>query len=427
MQIKLRLKVAQLSTKKSEIQEHLSASKEQLYTIYNSIDPKYHPIRDDISQSVALIDSQLIDHSGGVSPKFFLQILEKIDDIKTQLEQIIAQKLQEFDFIRNFIIFTIIIANIFLFLSYKTILKFQREWLDKYFKVEHERDNLEQLYVDLKRAQVLIDRYIPISQTDLKGNITYVNQAMCNLTKYPKEALVGKNHRILRYSPKQKEQFKQMWSEITQGKMWEDEVINRAKDGTIFWVYIHIHPIFDDKNHIMGYQALREDITDKKNLEFLSSHDKLTSIYNRAKFDELLEQAIREYKQEGLLFSLAILDIDHFKKVNDNYGHLVGDSVLIESVKSIKDTIRRSDILARWGGEEFVLLLPNTSIKEAKSILEKIRASIEATTFEKVGHITISAGVSQMSREETSTTLLKKIDDALYEAKESGRNRVVVA
>jgi len=359
--------------------------------------------------------------------ELFDNTITKIDTVETLLQEMIHQDLRDYESIHNMLILIIILINIYILFSYKIILKFQKEWLLKFFKVQSDRDELSMLYKDLKDAQGLIDKYIPVSTTDTEGKIISVNSAMCNLTGYEEEELIGENHRILRHSDEKEEKFQELWESITAAKDWEGEIKNRTKCGKTFWVYIYIHPIFDEKDStlIVGYQALRKNITDQKKLEQVSSHDALTGIYNRGEFDEHLEYEVAQYSRYKKIFTLGMFDLDHFKNVNDTYGHQVGDDVLVQSVKIMQSCIRESDVLARWGGEEFTLLLPNTNIEQAKIVVEKIRKSIENHIFEKVGNITISCGLSECRKNDTSFMLLKKVDDALYKAKESGRNKAI--
>lgn len=305
----------------------------------------------------------------------------------------------------------VITINTYLLISYKNSLTYRAKYL---------------LNKEVQEANILIDTYIPTSRTDLSGNITHINSAMSALTGYSKEELVGKSHRILRDKTEDTDKYKHMWEQITKGKIWQGEVKNRTKSGKLYYVNAHVHPIFDETNKIIGYQALREDITDKKELEFLSSHDKLTNIYNRSKFDELLEYELERYSRYNKIFSLAMLDLDFFKNVNDTYGHQVGDRVLVQIVQIIKNEIRESDVLARWGGEEFTLLFPYTNKNEAKIVIEKIRIAIEKHSFELIGTLTISCGLSEIVEKDTAFSIIQRIDSALYEAKESGRNKIVI-
>ena len=154
--------------------------------------------------------------------------------------------------------------------------------------------------------------------------------------------------------------------------------------------------------------------------------DSLTGIYNRNKFDRVFRYELirnERYKRE---LSLAIIDIDHFKIFNDTYGHLIGDEVLIMLVRSLEKHIRDTDIFARWGGEEFVILFPETNSETAREICEKLRVQIELLQHPKAGGINASFGVSSYKKRDTQERMFKRCDDALYEAKESGRNRVVV-
>ncbi len=159
-------------------------------------------------------------------------------------------------------------------------------------------------------------------------------------------------------------------------------------------------------------------------LEKLSSIDKLTQIFNRSKLDELLDfmhQRAHRYQEN---FSVIILDIDYFKSVNDTHGHLVGDKILIDFSKLISDNIRSSDIFGRWGGEEFLLILPNSSQDEAVQMAEHLRALIELHDFHYHFSNSASFGIATYHNEDNVISLLNRADKALYTAKDSGRNCV---
>jgi diguanylate cyclase (GGDEF)-like protein len=157
-----------------------------------------------------------------------------------------------------------------------------------------------------------------------------------------------------------------------------------------------------------------------------ANHDSLTGVYNRKRFNELLEDSIDKYYSNNTTFVLAIIDIDHFKRFNDIYGHLVGDEVLILLARHVQNSIRREDTFARWGGEEFVILLDDISIKDATKILEHLRVSISKLEHPMAGHVTASMGLSEYQSGDTSEALMARCDEALYKAKESGRNRVCI-
>ena len=159
-------------------------------------------------------------------------------------------------------------------------------------------------------------------------------------------------------------------------------------------------------------------------LKELSITDKLTNIYNRVKLDEYLTMIHQRAIRYGEYFSIIIVDIDHFKEVNDTYGHLAGDEILIQFTKCIKNNIRTSDILGRWGGEEFMLILPNTNCNEAHTLAEQLRDSIEKCKFEYKFSNTACFGIATFTDEENEAKLISMADKALYEAKDSGRNCV---
>ncbi|HEY3400311.1 MAG TPA: diguanylate cyclase [Geothrix sp.] len=162
------------------------------------------------------------------------------------------------------------------------------------------------------------------------------------------------------------------------------------------------------------------------NLELtrLSSVDALTQIYNRMKLDAVLLEEMTRATRYRSVFSVILLDIDHFKKVNDTYGHLVGDAVLVRVASILSENIRKSDTLGRWGGEEFLLVLPETDLDKACLLAEKLRQAIAAETFPAVGHKTGSFGVAAYDPEDTVASLVERADQALYEAKNTGRDRV---
>lgn len=168
------------------------------------------------------------------------------------------------------------------------------------------------------------------------------------------------------------------------------------------------------------------DFTRQKQAESMAVTDPLTNAYNRRKFSEVLDQEIKRVERYDRSFSIVLLDIDNFKKINDMHGHDVGDFVLKRVTELVRENIRDVDILSRYGGEEFVIILPETSIKGAMVVAERIRKVIESACFDKVGHITVSAGVSDFMQGDNSESVFKKADNALYIAKNEGRNRVSV-
>lgn len=162
------------------------------------------------------------------------------------------------------------------------------------------------------------------------------------------------------------------------------------------------------------------------NLEKFALYDLLTDIYSRRYFFEYMNKEISRSHRKEYDFSIIMFDIDRFKKVNDTYGHAKGDHVLKIVAKIVKDTIRNTDILSRIGGEEFTIILPETKIEQATKMAERVRQAIEDHVFDTIGSITISLGVTSNKPDDNSDKMLKRVDSALYSAKNSGRNRVCV-
>ena len=172
------------------------------------------------------------------------------------------------------------------------------------------------------------------------------------------------------------------------------------------------------------------DITklkEKSNLfEYQASHDKLTGLFNRNKFDEVYSKEVKRSKRYNNELSMIIFDIDDFKMVNDNYGHQIGDDLLKEIAKIILKNVREQDVNVRWGGEEFLILLPQTNLAGAVTVASKIRIAIKDYLFTtKNLEITASFGVSQLLSEDSETTFISRSDTLLYEAKRTGKDKVI--
>ena len=165
----------------------------------------------------------------------------------------------------------------------------------------------------------------------------------------------------------------------------------------------------------------------QERIEKLAMTDELTGLYNRKYLNSVVYRTINHADRQGHDISILLLDLDHFKRVNDNFGHPVGDSVLTSIAELVKRALRDSDLPVRMGGEEFVVLLLETEIEQALTIAERIRSSIENYNFEVAGKLTVSIGVSQRSRGESFELWYSRTDIALYDAKEQGRNRVISA
>jgi diguanylate cyclase (GGDEF)-like protein len=159
-------------------------------------------------------------------------------------------------------------------------------------------------------------------------------------------------------------------------------------------------------------------------LKRLATIDKLTGTYNRRKVEEIIEREMGRFRRLNKPLSMVIFDIDNFKKINDTYGHNIGDYVLRKIVSIAKKTIRKIDYLIRWGGEEFMIISSETDMNEAHALAERIRRAIESYMFKNVGKVTASFGVTEFREGDTEDTFIKRADDVMYEAKIKGKNRV---
>lgn len=278
---------------------------------------------------------------------------------------------------------------------------------------------------DLIAEREIVDTYVLSLKTNAEGNIIDASKAFCELGGYSKSELLGKKPNIFKSPNVSNELYKKLWDTISAGGVWSGEFLNLKKDGECYWAATTITPIFDEHQSITGYKAILQDITDKKKVEELSLTDSLTKIYNRAKFNESLESEIYRAQRYGSKLSLIIVDADHFKSINDTFGHLAGDEVLKGIARILKENLRISDILARYGGEEFVILLPFTDTHTAQMIAQKLREKVRIENFPHGKTVTCSFGVAELLSEDTEKTLFKRADQALYEAKNGGRDRVV--
>ena len=183
---------------------------------------------------------------------------------------------------------------------------------------------------------------------------------------------------------------------------------------------------YDIDTMIVNFTDISETFNQKMILEKKILHDKLTNAYNREFFDQNYKKFISEYSSSNSKLAIAMLDIDHFKLVNDNYGHDIGDQVLIQFVDTLNKNSRKNDILVRWGGEEFIMILKIDEVSNLQKILESLRKCIESFDFNIVGHKTCSIGGTIYLENEDILKTIKRADEAVYKAKELGRNKVVI-
>lgn len=269
----------------------------------------------------------------------------------------------------------------------------------------------------------LLEKHVSTSITDVDGVIICVSEAFCEMTGYSESELIGKRHNLLRHPDMSDEIYQNLWATITKGKPWHGRIKNRKKNNESYWVDAYIEPIFDDGT-IIGYQAIRQNITDEALFETMAKIDTLTGLYNRNAIEEFAKLFIDEAQRYQIPFSIIMVDLDDFKQINDVYGHPVGDEVLKRLSVIFQDLIRSSDRLGRWGGEEYLILLPQTTYLQAKELAERLRSEFSSHKFEEIGYKTASFGVALLEHGDTLDSLIIKADKALYNSKRSGKNRV---
>lgn len=315
-----------------------------------------------------------------------------------------------------------------------------KEKLDSYNKdleleVAFRSAELESAYNEIAINEKHLDRLfrtlpIGIFILDQDKNFTYVNPYFLNefdsVSEEDFRRRYAENRNSVFANPADFEKVKQIMMENPLSVNFEFEL--KRFNGETFWADIRLTRT-TEKLKDWGYEGLMLNVQVKKDFEMklrgLATIDRLTGLYNRQHFDQMVIDEISRSTRYDEPLALVMFDLDHFKKVNDTFGHDIGDEVLVLTSKVVSENIRQSDTLARWGGEEFVILMPHTTQDGAEMVAEKIRKAIEAIDHRLAGSVTASFGVAQRSVSESSMDWFKRVDAALFRAKKQGRNRVV--
>ncbi|MDD2267358.1 sensor domain-containing diguanylate cyclase [Sulfuricurvum sp.] len=263
-----------------------------------------------------------------------------------------------------------------------------------------------------------------------RDSFLYVNDAFAKMSGYTLEDLMIMSPIDL-IAPKDREIIEQRVRARLNGELLDQSIYQDLKivtrSGEIRWFYIAISTVkFQGKWTGLGTAI---DMTERKimekKLEYIAQTDPLTGLYNRLKFDDIIQREISFGKRHGTPLSLIYMDIDYFKRINDTYGHDIGDTVLKEIAQITRDVLRVSDYPFRWGGEEFIIVCPGTDLQEIKILSERLRQKIAENNFAVVDKVTVSIGITQYCDNKSVDDMIKRADQALYIAKEHGRNRVV--
>jgi diguanylate cyclase (GGDEF)-like protein/PAS domain S-box-containing protein len=279
-------------------------------------------------------------------------------------------------------------------------------------------------------SRVFTDTHEGIVITDPEGKIIDVNPTFCSVTGYNREEVIGKTPALLNSGKHSEEFYSVMWKNLNEIGHWQGEISNRKKDGELYVELLNISSLKNESGDIINYVGIFTDITESKEqqrqLEIMAHYDVLTQLPNRILFSDRFTQACAQSRRFDTTLAICFLDLDEFKPVNDQYGHMVGDRLLVEVAGRIKAYIREEDTVSRQGGDEFAILLVNLeSPFHGEQMLDRIQHAI-AQPFYIDGHtiaISASMGITLYPSDNADLdTLLRHADQAMYQAKLNGRN-----
>ncbi len=300
------------------------------------------------------------------------------------------------------------------------------------YLINKKRQNIWELSNSLRRKSEEMEAVLEASGgglaiLDEKGRFLYANTAFCSKLEYEKDEIMGLDIFALCVDAEYQSLKEAIDEALISGASYniKKTLVSKRDNGFIFSIQITRMP--DGHSLILSANDITEDVEYAKTLEHKASIDELTGVLNRRSIEAMLMEAAMNAKNTDKPLSVVVMDIDNFKSINDTYGHQIGDSVLKEFARIVEGEIRTSDIFGRWGGEEFVLICYGTNAKNALLVAEKIRASVEAKRIEGLPAITSSFGIAELMVTEGWDELFVRADQAMYRAKQSGKNRVEIS
>lgn len=287
-----------------------------------------------------------------------------------------------------------------------------------------------------------------VLMTDPEGLIVWANHAFGRITGFAPEEFLGRKPGDFLQGPETDPATVRFMNErLSRFEAFATEVLNYHRDGYTYWVRVSCHPEFDENGKPLGFSAIQNEITEEKRLRLdlreqiesgkilqeqlrhLASHDELSGMPNRRYFMTQADIEIQRCRRHHHDLCVILADLDHFKRVNDLYGHAAGDTVIQSFASLCESTLRSHDLGARVGGEEFAILLPETDLEGGQVLAERLRRALASTTIPANGEalaVTVSIGVTTAAPEDAGIgAMLARADRALYRAKAGGRNRIV--
>jgi diguanylate cyclase (GGDEF)-like protein/PAS domain S-box-containing protein len=288
----------------------------------------------------------------------------------------------------------------------------------------------EQAQKNLKLAAAVFDHSLEgILITDTHGTILAANDAVTRITGYSTEELIGQNPRLFKSGRHDPDFYTALWTSVRHYNQWEGEIWNKRKNDEIFPEWLSISAVRDENSQVQNYVSIFIDISKQKategRLKYLAYHDKLTGLPNRDLFLDRLDAAILRAKRHQMLLAVLFIDIDHFKFINDTFGHAKGDILLQKTASKVQACLREVDTLARMGGDEFTVILEDfSSSSDAELTARRILNTFEKPVFldNQELYVSVSIGISFFPEDAGNPTMLMKhADTALYSAKKNGR------
>ena len=277
-------------------------------------------------------------------------------------------------------------------------------------------------------AQALDATQDAVMIANAQGEIEFVNHGFELITGYSRVEALGQNPAMLKSGEHTEAFYGRLWAAIQSGQTFRAVFINRHKQGHLIHCEETVSPIRDAGGAVTHFVSVIRDQTARAHTEQTlreqATRDPLTDLLNRRAGEWQLERAFLAAREGQKPFCLIMADVDHFKAINDTWGHPAGDQVLQRVAAVLRTGVRATDSVVRWGGEEFLLVLPYCEQAAALLQAERLRERVAAAEQGEMGRVTVSMGVAELQRGETLANLMERVDQALYQAKHAGRNQV---